>query len=120
MKFRLLSVGAAAAVAAAVIPVHAASGAHKPQIVDPAGDANAINDEGIGSPFPNVPSTSTPADDSAADIRSVLFQTTFKKHHKKKVVTGSTVTLTLSAAPQPQTMYRVIVKSVSCDLQIFL
>jgi hypothetical protein len=111
MRARLLALAAATTVVGFAIPSHAAT--VKPQITDPAGDANAINNE--GEPTAPIPSQSTPADDSGADIRSVLFQTTFVKKGKKKVATGFTATMKLSAAPTPQTVYRVYANSPVCS-----
>jgi hypothetical protein len=119
MRARLIPVVAAAGLLAAVLPAHAAT--PKPQVVDPAGDANALNDQGLPAPVPG--NTATPADDSAADIKSVLFQTTFKTRHVHgklvRTPTGSTVTMTLAAAPVTNTMYRVIVAAAGCSTEIF-
>ena len=123
MRTRLLALAAAGGIAVAALPAHAAS-APKPQITDPAGDANGVNDQGSGE---GVPSQSGPADDSNADITSVLFQSTFatkittkRVHHKrvkviKKVPTGFTVTMTLAAAPGPETEYRVVAATTDCS-----
>jgi hypothetical protein len=114
MRTRLIGLAAAAGLAVAAFPAHAAS-APKPQITDPAGDANGVNDQGLGLP---VPSSATPIDNSGADITSVLFQTTFvtKKVKKKtvKVPSGFTVTLNLSAAPAVQTDFRVSATTAGC------
>jgi hypothetical protein len=134
MKYRLLSLAAATGVAGAMIPAHAAApAAPKPQITDAAGDANGINDQGLGSPVQF--SVGTGVDDSAADITSVLFQTQFKtvKTTKKgttvvrgrkvtktvvvvkKVPDGFTVTMNLSAAPDANHTYDVWVDSPTCS-----
>jgi len=115
MRLRLISAAAIAGLAVAAAPGFAAK-AHKPQIVDPAGDANGINDQGTGA---SVPSSATPADDSAADMTSVAFASTFKVKKVKgktvKVPTGFTVTMKLGAAPVPETFYRVTVAVPSCE-----
>jgi len=115
MRLRLISAAAVAGIAVAAAPGFAAK-APKPQIVDPAGDANGVNDQGTGEP---VPSSATPADDLAADITSVAFASTFKVKKVKgktvKVPTGFTVTMKLGAAPAPETFYRVTVVVPSCD-----
>jgi hypothetical protein len=120
MRIRLAAAAAVAGIAVAAVPGFAAK-APKPQITDPTGDANAVNGQGvlIGSP-----ETSTPADASSADIKSVLFRTTFKskKVHGKvvKVATGSTLTMTTTAAPtQAQVLYRVTVTTPGCDSEVF-
>jgi len=119
MRVRLLTVAALAGVSLAAVPGNAAP-APKPQIIDPAGDANGVNDQDAGLP---VPSQSTPADISAADITSVTFATTFKKEKLDgKVVSkpsGFTVTMTLSAAPTtPEIFYRVVAATAGCN-QVF-
>ena len=119
MRPRLLALAAAAAVGVAVLPAHAAT--PKPQITDPAGDANGFNDQSSGAP---VPSQSTgPASDAGADITAVTFTSTFvtKKVKRKtvKVPTGFTVTMALAAAPQPETFYRIVATMPGCD-QLFI
>lgn len=110
MRTRALALAAAAAVIGFTIPSHAA--AAKPQITDPAGDGNAINDQGAGAP---VPSATTPTEYAGGDIKSVLFKTTLVKKGKKKVPNGFTVTMTLGGAPGPQTDYRITAHIPSCD-----
>lgn len=134
MKLRLITFAASAAVIAAVLPGHAASApaAPKPQITDTAGDANGINDQGAGAATVNV---SGPADDTNADITSVLFATKFKTVTTTKTVTtivkkkkvtkkvtvktrvpdGFTVTLNLSAAPDGNHSYDVEGTHSICD-----
>src|SRR3954470_24107132 len=104
MRTRLSALVAVAGIAVAVIPAHAAgpaaAPAPKPQITDVPGDANGINSQGLGV-GPDV-SVAGPADDSNADITSVLFATKFKTVtttktvvkivKKKKVVKKTTVT----------------------------
>ena len=123
MRIRLATAAAAAGIAVAALPGHAAT-APKPQITDPAGDANAVNDQGVvtGGPIPG--DAAGPADVAQADITSVQLATTFasKKSHGKlvKVPTGFTVTMTLSAAPTvPDVFYRVAAGSASCDNLFF-
>lgn len=123
MRTRLLALAAAGGIAVAALPAHAAT-APKPQITDPTGDANGVNDQGSGL---GGPTAAGPADDSSADITSVLFQSTFAKkvttkvrHHKrvkivKKVPTGFTVTMTLAGAPGPETEYRVVAATTDCS-----
>src|SRR5690242_15184159 len=108
MRIRLLALAAAAGIGLTALPGQAAT-APKPQITDPAGDANSLNGQGIVG---GAPSQATPADASGADITSVLFQSTFKAVKKAgktvQVPTGFTVTMTLSAAPTvPNVIYRV-------------
>src|SRR5579885_3210438 len=134
MRTRLLTLAAAAGVVATMLPGHAATAvaAPKPQIVDPAGDANGINDQGFGLA---KASFSGPADDANADITSVLFATKYKSVtatktvvkvvKKKKVVTtvtvvtqvpdGFTVTMNLSAAPDGNHTYDVNAAHPSCS-----
>jgi hypothetical protein len=118
MRPRLIALAAAAGVAVAVLPAHAA--APKPQITDPAGDANGFNDQGVGLP---VPSQSAPADYSGADITSVTFASTFvtKKVHRRvvKTPTGFTVTMGLAGAPGPETFYRIVATIPGCT-QLFI
>jgi hypothetical protein len=115
MHIRLATAAAVAGIAVAALPGHAAT-AHKPQITDPVGDANALNDQGVGAP---IPSASTgPADDAAADISSVTFASTFRVKKVKgktvKVPTGFTATMKLGAAPVPETFYRITAAIPSC------
>lgn len=108
MRLRLIALAAAAGIAVTALPSHAATAA-KPQITDPAGDANGLNDQGFGVGVP--PSTATPTDVSAADITGITLQTTFKikkvKHKKVRVPSGSTITVKLAAAPDTNTFYAV-------------
>jgi len=118
MRTRLFASAAVVALAAFAMPAHA--GAVKPQIVDPAGDANDINDQGLGIADQSV---STPADLSSADILSVTFQTVFAtkvvKGKKTQVPTGFTVTMTLAAAPGPAIEYRVSGAAAGCSSVFF-
>jgi hypothetical protein len=114
MRPRLIALAAAAGLGVAVLPAHAA--APKPQITDPAGDANGFNDQGVGAP---VPSQSSPADYSGGDITGVTFASTFvtKKGRRRlvKTPTGFTVTMALGGAPGPETFYRVVATIPGCD-----
>ena len=133
MRTRLLTMAAVVGVVATMLPGHAATAptAPKPQITDPAGDANGINDQGAGAASVNV---SGPVDDANADITSVLFATKYKTVtttktvvkivKKKKVVTtvtvvtevpdGFTVTMNLSAAPDGNHTYDVNATNAAC------
>jgi hypothetical protein len=133
--FRLLTLAASVGVVATMLPGHAATAptAPKPQITDPANDANGINDQGAGSGVST--SVGTPADDANADITSVVFATKYKtvtttktvtKIVKKKKVTkkvtvstqvpdGFTVTMNLSAAPDGNHIYDIFATHPSCD-----
>jgi hypothetical protein len=122
MRTRLLALALVGGLAVAAVPAHAAKA--KPQITDPAGDANGVNDQGFitGSPLPS--GQAGPADLSAADITAVQFATAFvtKKSHGRtvKVPTGLTVTMTLAAAPTlPNLIYRVAATSTSCAALFF-
>jgi hypothetical protein len=107
MRTRLIGLAAAAGLAVATLPAHAAS-APKPQITDPAGDANGLNDQGAGTPLPSV---STPVDDAAADITGITLQTVFVtkkvKHKTVKKPVGSTITVSFSGALDTNTFYAV-------------
>ncbi len=136
-KLRLLTLVASVGVVATMLPGHAATATTTSgpaaQITDPPGDANGINDQGAGSGQNG--NVATPADDSAADITSVVFATKFKvvtatktvtKFVKKKKVTkkvvvttkvpdGFTVTLNLSATPDGNHSYDVLATHSLCD-----
>lgn len=99
------------------MPAHA--GTAKPQIVDPAGDANGINGqpETAAGPNPNV--STGPASYAADDIVSVAFTTNFVtkkvKHRTVKTPTSFTATLTLAGAPDPtHSYYAVTATSAGC------
>ncbi|MGN6475511.1 MAG: hypothetical protein ACTHK4_17960 [Mycobacteriales bacterium] len=96
----------------ASVALPSSAAAPRAQITDPKGDANGLNDQGLGVP---VPSTSTPVDDSGADIVSVLFQSTFVTKAHKKVPSGLTITLTLAAPPVPEHIYRVTANGSTCS-----
>ena len=120
MRIRLATAVAVAGIAVAALPGHAAT-APKPQITDPAGDANGINDQ-LGGVF-SVPSTSTPADLSGADITSVLFTSTFKTKlvngKRVKVPSGFTVSMALAEAPMSNVIFRVAANTASCGTSVF-
>src|SRR3954468_10764661 len=115
MRIRLATAAAAAGVAIVALPGHAAT-APKPQIADPTGDANGFNGQGVVT---GTPEPATPADASGADIKSVLFQSTFKTKtvngKVKKVPTGFTVSMALAAAPMSNVIFRVAASAGSCD-----
>ena len=120
MRTRLIVAAAVAGIAVTALPGLAAT-APKPQITDQAGDANFLNGQGIVT---GAPSPTTPADASAADIKSVLFQSTFKikKVHGKvvKTPTGFTITMTMASAPSlPNVIYRVAASTPICDTLFF-
>ena len=132
---RLLALTASVGVVATMVPGQAATApaAPKPQVTDPAGDANGVNDQGTGSGVST--SIGTGVDDSNADITSVVFATKYKtvtttklvttivKKKKvtkkvtvsKKVPDGFTVTMNLSAAPDGNHVYDVFATHPSCD-----
>lgn len=120
MRIRLITAAAVAGIAVAAVPSNAASSL-KPQITDVTGDANAINGQGVVT---GAPEPATPADVSAADIKSVLFQSTYKTRrvHGKvvKTPTGFTITMTMAAAPTvPNVIYRVASSAPICDTLFF-
>jgi hypothetical protein len=120
MKVRLCALAAVAGLAVAAFPAHAAS-APRPQITDPAGDANGINGQSVTNAVPSV--STGPADLASADIRSATFATTFVtkvvKKKKVKVPNGFTLTFVLSAAPTPNIIYRVAGASADCQSLFF-
>jgi hypothetical protein len=120
MRTRLITAAAVAGIAVAAVPSHAAV-APKPQITDPTGDANGLNGQGVVT---GAPEPATPADASGADIKSVLFQSTYKTKtvHGKvvKTPTGFTITMTMAAAPTlPNVIYRVASSAPICDTLFF-
>jgi hypothetical protein len=110
IRYGLAALTTVACVAGFAAPSVAAT--PRPQVTDPKGDANGLNDQGVGAP---VPSASTPVEDSGADILSVLFQSTFTTKGHKKVPSGMTITLTLAAPPTPEHIYRVTATAPSCS-----
>jgi hypothetical protein len=113
MGFRVIAAGLAVLAGAATCLPASAAGAPRPQIVDATGDANGINNQGYQGIVPDV-SAQTPTDVASADIVSVQFATTYAQRGGQRVITGSTVTMTMSAAPQPYILYRVAVLTQSC------
>ena len=112
MRTRIAAIAAIAGATLAVLPANA--GAPKPQIVDPAGDANAIN----GQTAASFDSQSTPVDAAGADIRSVLFRTVYKRG--THTPTGMTVAMRLSDAPMPNVVFRVYADAATCDGGVLL
>lgn len=106
--WRACAAVAVVAAVAAVAPANATTSGPKPQITDPVGDANGVNDQGSGTAYQSV---STPADDAPADITSMLIQSVFKKvkvHGRtRQVWNGFSVTLSLAAAPDSVDYYAV-------------
>ena len=121
MRLRLCALSAVAAIGVTAVPSFA--GAPKPQITDPVGDANGINQQfpGLGPEPPDV--ATAPADLSSADIVSVAFATTFVtkivKHKPVKTPNGFTVTMVLAAAPTPNIEYRVSGAAGACTSVFF-
>jgi hypothetical protein len=76
---------------------------------DTAGDANAINDQGLPAPVPG--DNSGPAQWDAADIVGV----TFARIDDGKKVLGLTVTMKLSGAPSQGVLYRVTGAAGACS-----
>lgn len=111
-RFVALALAAGAATTAATTLPAVAGTEPKPQLTDPAGDANGINGQIFGLPVPSTPTG--PASYAAGDITSVLFQSTFAKKGRKKVVTGFTATMTLAAAPDSETWYGITVDIPTC------
>jgi hypothetical protein len=114
VRARLAALAAIGGLVVLAVPGNAATA--KPQIVDPAGDANGINGQGLVVGLPNV--STGPAQMASADIQKVLFQTTFVTKRVngvlKKVPTGFTVTMTLGGAPLPETFYRITTTASGC------
>jgi hypothetical protein len=114
VRIRLASAAAIGAAVLLSLPSNAAGS--KPQLTDPAGDANGINGQGVVIGLPN-PSTG-PAQLASADITSVRFATKFVTKRVngvlKKVATGFTVTMALGAAPLPETFYRITTTASGC------
>lgn len=98
----------AAAALGAAVPASAGT-AGKPQLTDPAGDANLVNGQGLVDGLPDV--STAPADLAAADITAVTLRTV----RSGRKVTGTSVTLTLAGAPtDPELFYRVTASIPSC------
>ena len=75
MRIRLAAAAAIGAATLLSLPSQAAT--PKPQLTDPAGDANGVNGQGLVVGFPSA--STGPAQMASADIQKVLFQTTFIK-----------------------------------------
>ena len=110
MRRRLLALVAAFA----AVPVPTASAAAPvPQIVDPAGDANG------GVYWASDPDHQTAVGSQPyADVTSVAFRTTTTSARRTARVTGFTVTMRLSAPPEPPAdmvaVYRVLGFAPGC------
>jgi hypothetical protein len=78
---------------------------------DTAGDGNGLNGQGFGDVTGQDPSQATPADRSAGDITKL----TIARTDDGKTVTGLQVTLSLSAAPDRGTFYRVSTSVPACS-----
>ncbi len=87
------------------------------KITDPAGDGNALNDQGLGLP---VPSASTPVQVAGADVTAISWTTLAKlttvRGKKVYVPTGLQVKMTLSAAPQANVIFRVTASAGDCSI----
>src|SRR4051794_22480308 len=95
----------AAAVAAQPAMAAPRTGLH---VSDPAGDANGINDQGLGEPVPSVPSVSTsPASVSGADITKIDLVTDFIRKGKARKASGFDVVLKLAGPVQKGTIVTV-------------
>ena len=77
---------------------------------DTAGDANAVNDQGLPVPVPG--DNAGPAQWDAADITGV----TFARLDDGKKVLGLTVTMKLSGAPSQGQLYRVTGAAGACSI----
>jgi len=80
-------------------------------LTDQAGDANALSGQGFvgGSQGPiSLDGTSTPVGSQAdKDFTSAVFASTLVKKGKTTTCTGLTVTVNLTAAPGPNSIYRI-------------
>jgi hypothetical protein len=77
---------------------------------DPAGDANFSNDQ--GGLLPSAPPSAGSSVRAGADIRSV----TLGRTDDGKKVKAFTVTMTLDAAPESSTQYRVAMEAPGCSV----
>lgn len=112
MKLRAVAAAALAAGMAFTPSSHAAG----PQVVDPPGDANHVNDNApVVLPADN-PANNNPTpvgSDDPSDILSIEWKSL--KEGKKKVLTGFTVVMTLKAAPTKAGMlYRATSETPDC------
>ncbi|MCA1824637.1 MAG: hypothetical protein ABR520_06940 [Mycobacteriales bacterium] len=115
MKLRIAALAGAVTLGALASASHAAPPAPKPQVTDPAGDANAINGQGLQ----DIPSVSTaPASVDSMDVLSVLYETYGTVKGGKVVkADGFRVTMTLSAAPQSTgAVYRATGAAPDCSV----
>ena len=87
---------------------HAATTSFKPvSITDTVGDGNGLNGQG----FEDVPGTATPSNYSGGDIVGISWVT----NGTKLKPTGFTVTMTLSGAPGPSSIFRVTTATADCS-----
>lgn len=111
MRSSLTRVGVVAAtgmLAFAATGAHAATTSFKPvSITDIAGDGNGLNGQG----FQDAPGTATPSNYSGGDIVGISWITNGTKLKPK----GFTVTMTLSGAPGPSSIFRVTTSTASCS-----
>ena len=86
-----------------------APGAHaaEPHVTDPAGDANAVNGQGV---LPDDQPALTGVSSPGYDLVSVRFATL----REKRRVIGFTTTVALVAAPGPASTYVVKMSTASC------
>ena len=111
MRPAFTRVGALAAIGLLAVVGTGASAAPAPfkavAITDAAGDGNALNGQGLT----DAPSTATPANYSGGDIVGISWVT----NGTKAKPNGFTVTMTLSAAPGPSTIFRVTTATAECS-----
>ena len=97
------------AASALLVMAHPSSAAAKPfTVTDAIGDANGVNSQSLGLP---VPSTSTPADVSGADITKIEFVNYFKGTGKARKPMGFDVTLRLAAPLQQGVLVTVTMET---------
>ena len=85
--------------------------AKKLALTDAAGDANAVNDQGLLGAFDG---TSGPGSQPSKDIVGLKYASTLVKKGRVTTCTGFTVTLMLAAAPDASgTLYRIDGKGVT-------
>jgi hypothetical protein len=121
MRVRLATAIAVGGLALLALPSNAAT--PKPQLTDPSGDANGINNQALITGGPSVGIVS-PADVAAADITAVTFVTTYKTKivngKAVKIPNGFTTTMKLAAAPTMSgVIYRVSADMAGCDTSVF-